>query len=82
MVYIAIGTAYGLFLFLCVIKAYSIGFKHGKQVSNGIIPTNPIAPVKTLKQVLNTKEIKKQDDLTQQGIYNVANFDPYKVEKE
>ena len=63
------------------IKAYTLGLKHGKQLSNAIVPKIDLNPSNTLKQHLKAREIKKKDDLTQEGIFNVANYDPYEVKE-
>jgi len=58
MIYIILGTIYGLFLFLCSISSYVLGLKHGKQLSEKIIPTlnNPI------KEVIQHFEAKKEEN--------------------
>ena len=73
-----VGLGTGLVLFLCTIKAYTLGIKHNKQLSNGIIPKlnlNPISPI--TEAITHHKEDSKLkdelDDLmgaTKEGMLN------------
>lgn len=61
MIYIVLGTAYGLFLFFIGIKAYTVGLKHGKLLIDKEVPTiiNPIA--EPIQKVIQHFEEKKQE---------------------
>jgi len=66
--------------FMCI-KAYCLGYKHGKGVSNAIAPTVNINPIKTFKQYAEVKEKKKERDLVQEGMNAIATYDPYNVKE-
>jgi hypothetical protein len=70
--------------FTCV-KAYTLGFKHGKEVSKGNIPKLDVNPVKAIKKHIEANETKKQNDLAYEGWNGengIMNYDPYKDVKE
>ena len=76
-----LGIFLGMFFFIATIKAYTIGLKHGKQLSNAIIPKIDLSPVKTFKEYQTTRKINKEHDLVQEGINNIASYDPYEVKE-
>lgn len=85
MIYIILGLALGLIFFIATIKAYTIGVKHGKQLSQSIVPNVNINPVKTFKDYLDKKEQNKNVDLVNEGWNGengINNYDPYKAVKE
>lgn len=85
MIYEIFGLILGLILFLCSIKAYTLGFKHGKDVKDSKTPQLNINPVKTFREHLEVKEDKKKVDLAQEGWNGpngILNYNPYDVEKE
>lgn len=56
-----LGLGTGLVLFLCTIKAYTLGIKHSKQLDKGNIPTlNPIVPI--TEAITHHKEDSKLKD--------------------
>lgn len=70
--------------FMCI-KAYYLGFKHGKEVSKGNAPTLNINPVKAVKQHIQANEEKKKAEAEYEGWYGengIMNYDPYKEVKE
>lgn len=70
--------------FMCI-KAYTLGFKHGKEVSKGNTPVVKINPVQAVKQHIEDKEEKKKRDLEYEGWNGpngIMNYDPYKEVKE
>jgi len=81
MIYILLGIALGLFFFIATVKAYTLGLKHGKQLVSAIIPTITTSPLKLIKQHLENEKLKIKEDLTQQGIQNVATYNPYEDER-
>ena len=85
MIYDLLIAAILIVAFFMCIKAYCIGFKHGKEVSKAITPTINLNPIKSLKDYINTKDIKKKEDLAYQGWNGedgILNYDPYKEKKE
>jgi hypothetical protein len=71
--------------FFMTIKAYTLGFKHGKDVSKAITPTLNINPIKAVKQHIEAKEEKKKEELELEGWNGengILNYDPYKEMKE
>ena len=59
-----IGLGVGLVFFLCTITAYTLGLRHGRELSKGIMPRldiNPIRPI--LKVVERAKEEKRAKEL-------------------
>ena len=79
MIYSIFGIVLGLFFFIATIKAYTLGFKHGKAVSQGITPKLELSPIKTFKQYVEVKEKKKEQDLVAEGLRAIATYDPYEV---
>lgn len=68
MIDMLMGLILGLVLFLCVIKGYCLGLKHGKQLSNGIVPKLELNPIKHFTEAIEThkqskEEIKIKNDL-------------------
>ena len=60
---IVIGLCVGMVFFLCTLKAYTLGIKHGKQLSDKIIPTLELNPLKEVLEHKNEKvEIKSAID--------------------
>lgn len=57
-----IGLITGLVFFIATISAYTLGLKHGKQLSNGNIPKINLNPTKTIVEVKENKAQKKLDD--------------------
>ena len=74
LIEIFIGLGAGLVLFLCTIKAYTLGLKHGKQLGNATIPTMDINPVKAYTEHMQAKEEKKQHDFIEEGINNIMSY--------
>ena len=59
-----IGLSLGAVIFIITITAYTLGIKHGRELSKGITPRlelNPIKPI--LKAVERVKEEKKAKEL-------------------
>jgi hypothetical protein len=48
--------------FMCI-KAYTLGLKHGKQLSNAIIPQVNINPVKPIVEAIEQKKEEKQAEV-------------------
>jgi len=71
---ILIGLGIGLVLFLCTIKAYTLGIKHGKQLISNSVPDVNLNPVKSFKQYVQDKETKKEDDLITEGLNNIFSY--------
>ena len=64
MTELIIGLCAGLVLFLCTIKAYTLGIRHGRELSKGIMPRLELSPIKPiLKAVERVKEEKKAKEL-------------------
>jgi len=57
---IIIGLIVGLVFFACTLKAYCIGLQHSKQLSNGIIPTIELNPLKEVIEHFETKQEAKE----------------------
>jgi hypothetical protein len=70
-----LGLSLGLVLFLCTIIAYTTGLKHGKMLGNAVVPKIEINPVKAVKQHIEAKEEKKQQDLAAEGWANILSYD-------
>ena len=50
--------------FMCI-KAYILGLKHGKQLSNAIVPKIELNPIKPIVKVIEThKQTKEQIKIT------------------
>ena len=50
--------------FMCI-KAYTLGLKHGKQLSNGIVPKLELNPIKPIIEAIEQhKETKEQIKIT------------------
>ena len=62
----------GIFFFASVVVAYCMGIKHGRIIKDGGVPN--INPVSVYRDVLESKESKKQMDLFSEGISNILNF--------
>jgi hypothetical protein len=60
---IAIGLCVGAILFLSTMTAYLTGLKHGKQLSNAIIPQVNINPVKPIVEAIEQKKEEKQAEV-------------------
>jgi len=59
-----IGLSLGAVLFIATITAYTLGLRHGRELSKGIMPRlelNPVKPI--LKAVERVKEEKKAKEL-------------------
>jgi hypothetical protein len=69
---IILGLVCGLVFFIATIVAYSFGVKHGRIVKDGGVPN--VNPVSVYKDVLESKESKKQMDLFSDGLNNILNF--------
>jgi hypothetical protein len=54
-----ISSFLGAFFFLCLLKAYILGLKHGKELIKGNIPKLNINPVQAVKNHIEEKEDKK-----------------------
>jgi hypothetical protein len=80
MIYTILGLVLGLVLFLCCIISYTLGLKHGKQLSNNITPKLDINPVKAYKEHKEAKEEKKEIDKVAEGWQNILTYtgDPQK----
>lgn len=74
MIYILVGTANGLLLFLCVLKAYALGLRHGKELIKGNAPTIKLNPIQAIREHAEAKENKKQNDLIAEGLQNLMNY--------
>jgi hypothetical protein len=74
------GLILGLVFFLCTISAYSLGIKHGKQMSEKIVPN--LNPIKAIKNHIENKEIKTKDDLVAEGMANIMRYDGSSQMKE
>ena len=55
-----IGLALGLTLFLCTIKAYTIGLKHGRELSKGNIPKVEVPTPSPLRAILDARSESKK----------------------
>lgn len=80
-----IGLAEGLVLFLCLLIAYITGIKHGKQISQGIVPNVNLNPVKAIVKIKEDKKLREEQDKAYQGWHGkqgIINYDPYNVKKE
>ena len=84
MLYVILGIAIGLFFFIVLVKAYTIGIKHGKQLVNNNAPEVNLNPVKSFKQYVQDKEAKKEEDLITEGLNNIFSYtgDPQVKEGE
>lgn len=71
MLYVILGIVLGLFFFIVLVKAYTVGIKHGKSMANNSIPDVNLNPVKSFKQYVNDKEKKKEEDLITEGLTNI-----------
>ena len=69
-----IGIAAGCVFFIACLKAYTIGLKHGKQISDKVIPQVNINPVEPIKEVLKDKAADKQEELINQAYQNIMNY--------
>lgn len=76
MIYInlVVGLVAGLILFLCSIKAYTLGIAHGKQLSQATVPKVNLNPVKAIQEAKTAKEEKKQADLIAEGWNNILSY--------
>ena len=64
MIELLIGLSLGAVLFIATITAYTLGLRHGRELSKGIMPRlelNPVKPI--LKAVERVKEEKKAKEL-------------------
>lgn len=60
-------TAVLITAFFMCIKAYTIGLKHGKQLTNNQVPIINLNPVKPIVEAIETHEKKKEEqELTAQ----------------
>ena len=69
-----IGIAAGWIFFIACLKSYTVGLKHGKQISNKEVPTVNINPVEPIKEVLNAKKEDKQEELINQAYNNIMSY--------
>jgi hypothetical protein len=63
MVNIILGLCVGIVLFLCCIKSYILGLKHGKQLANKEIPV-----MESIKEIAQHFEINKEVKKVESGI--------------
>jgi len=66
---VIIGLIVGLVFFISTIKAYTLGIKHGKQLTNKEVPVfkmpdtmDPLKYIETLKEKKEEKQIKSAID--------------------
>jgi hypothetical protein len=69
-----IGMAAGCVFFVACLKSYTVGLKHGKQISNKEVPQVNINPIEPLKAVINAKTADKQQEMIEQGYANIMNY--------
>jgi hypothetical protein len=69
-----IGMGAGCVFFIACLKAYTIGLKHGKQITDKVIPQVNINPVEPIKAVINAKTENKQQELIEQGYANIMGY--------
>jgi len=64
--------AAGCLFFIACLKSYTVGLRHGKQISNKEVPIVNINPIEPIKAVLKTKD--KQEELINQAYANIMNY--------
>ena len=57
-----LGLITGLVFFIATMTAYTVGLRHGKQLSNGNIPKVNLNPVKAIVEAKEKKETKKAEE--------------------
>lgn len=67
------GLCVGMALFICTIKAYTIGLQHGKQLSQGNIPKVNINPVKTVVEAVEHHDKKKEEEKLSEELSDIMN---------
>lgn len=77
MINTILGIVLGLCFFIATISAYILGLKHGKQLSNGSIPTVNINPI---KPIINAVEQQKQKREEKEIDKELADIFDYNIE--
>ena len=60
MTELIIGLCAGLVLFLCTIKAYTLGIRHGRELTKGNIPKLSINPIPSIVRAVEKREEEKK----------------------
>jgi dihydropteroate synthase len=60
---ILIGLLIGGLFFIATITAYTLGLKHGKQLSNAVIPQVNINPIKPIVEAIEQKKEEKEAEV-------------------
>ena len=60
MTELIIGLCAGLVLFLCTIKAYTLGIRHGRELAKGNIPKLSINPIPSIVRAVEKREEEKK----------------------
>ena len=55
-----IGLGVGLVFFLCTITAYTLGLRHGRELTKGNIPKLSINPIPSIVRAVEKREEKKK----------------------
>lgn len=60
--------------FFCIISAYWWGYKHGRQVVNGIIPKVNINPIAHVVEAIEDHVIKKKQEEVKKDMDDIMNY--------
>ena len=55
-----IGLCLGAILFLCSITVYTLGLRHGRELSKGIMPRLSINPIPSIVRAVEKREEEKR----------------------
>lgn len=68
------GLILGAVLFLCTILAYTIGLKHGRELSKGNTPKLNLNPIKPIVNAIEKHEDKKKVEALTDELEEVMNY--------
>jgi hypothetical protein len=65
------GILAGLFMFIICITAYTLGLKHGKQLSNKEIPKINLNPIQSITEVVEGYREKKKVEEAEEELEDI-----------
>lgn len=68
------GLLVGVAIFICTIKAYTLGVSHGKQLSEGRVPKIQLNPVKAVTQAIEQHEQAKEEKKADTDLNDIFSY--------